>query len=153
MIYVHAEVVKNLNIVMADKKTTPELELQSAVELAKGYSSREREHVRLADEKPVSVLTEWIIFIRDICIILGVVIFLRTFVISPFTINGSSMESSYHSGEFILVDKISYSLSNWLKTEPARGDVVVIEPHTRNDRQYYIKRIIGMPGETLQIKE
>jgi signal peptidase I len=62
------------------------------------------------------------------------------------------MESSYHSGEFILVDKVTYSLASWLKTEPARGDVVVIEPHARSDRQYYIKRIIGMPGETLQIK-
>ena len=137
---------------MVDKKNISDVDLQSAVELAKGYSPKEREYARPADTKPVSALTEWILFIRDICIILGVVIFLRTFIISPFTINGSSMESSYHSGEFILVDKISYSLDTWFKTEPLRGDVVVIEPHTRSDRQYYIKRIIGMPGEILQIK-
>ena len=120
MISVLVEAVKNLNIAMVDKKDAPELDLQSAIELAKGYSSREREHVREVDKKPVSALTEWILFIRDICIILGVVIFLRTYIVAPFTINGSSMESSYHSGEFILVDKISYSLAPWAKTEPAR---------------------------------
>jgi len=51
---------------------------------------------------------EFIQFFRDIIIILVVVIIIRSFVITPFRINGSSMESSYHDKEYILVDKFSY---------------------------------------------
>ena len=47
-------------------------------------------------------------FFRDLVIILIIVIIIRTFLVTPFKINGSSMESSYHDKEYILVDKFSY---------------------------------------------
>jgi len=51
---------------------------------------------------------EFTSFFRDIIIILIIVIFIRSFIITPFRINGSSMESNYHDREYILVDKFSY---------------------------------------------
>lgn len=51
---------------------------------------------------------ELISFFRDLVIILFIVLFIRMFVVTPFRINGSSMETSYHDKEYILVDKFSY---------------------------------------------
>jgi signal peptidase I len=59
-------------------------------------------------EKVNSTFSESIIFFRDFVVILLIVFFIRSFLITPFQINGQSMESSYHNKEFILVDKFSY---------------------------------------------
>ena len=59
-------------------------------------------------EKVNSTFSESIIFFRDFVVILLIVFFIRSFLITPFRINGQSMESSYHNKEFILVDKFSY---------------------------------------------
>lgn len=121
---------------------------------------------------------ELISFFRDLVIILFIVLFIRMFVVTPFRINGSSMETSYHDKEYILVDKFSYlnlpvtygtsgsGESIWTQTEkmilwnipvhvwdPERGDVVVITPHVDRDREYYIKRVIGLPGDTLKFED
>jgi signal peptidase I len=66
-----------------------------------------------------------------------------------FRIQGSSMEPTLHSGQFVITDKISYLLG-----EPDRGDIIVfIAPHSaRSAREDdYIKRIIGLPGETITV--
>lgn len=54
-------------------------------------------------------LKELIDFVRDVAIILAVVLFIRYYFVSPFQINGNSMETSYHSNEYILVNKFSYA--------------------------------------------
>ena len=53
-------------------------------------------------------LKEFISFLRDLVVILLVVLFVRSFFVTPFRINGSSMETSYHDKEYIIVDKFSY---------------------------------------------
>ena len=55
-----------------------------------------------------STFREFITFFRDLIIILIIVIMIRVFLITPFRINGTSMEESYHEKEYILVDKLSY---------------------------------------------
>lgn len=115
-----------------------------------------------------STFSEFIRFLRDFILILLIVFFIRTFIITPFQINGQSMEASYHDKEFILVDKLSYLdfpedtndsidggigatlMSLWQKIplhigDPVRGDVVVIKPHVDKNREYYIKRVIALP--------
>ncbi len=62
-----------------------------------------------------------------------------------FRIEGQSMEPNLHDGEYVLIDKVSYLLH-----PPERGDVVVFTP-PNNDRDY-IKRVIGLPGDTVEIK-
>jgi signal peptidase I len=75
-----------------------------------------------------------------------VVLFIRFFVFNPYTVVGQSMEPVFHQGDFIIVDKITPKFSS-LK----RGDVIVFVP--RGKTVPYIKRIIGVPGETVKFKE
>ena len=62
-----------------------------------------------------------------------------------FRIEGDSMEPNLHDGEYVLIDKISYVLH-----PPERGDVVVFTPP--NNERDYIKRVIGLPGDTVEVK-
>jgi signal peptidase I len=62
-------------------------------------------------------------------------------------IDGSSMEPNLHHGEFVIVSKLNYRFGS-----PERGDVVVFD-FPRNITQEYIKRVIGLPGDQVQIKE
>lgn len=141
------EVVKNLNIVMeSNTQIEPirESELDTKIENAP---------IDESSKKPDSLIRESILFLRDITIILIVVLTIRAFLVAPFRISGSSMENNYFNGEFILVDKFSFTDFGIKINEPQRGDVVVIEPHAENGRQFYIKRIIGLPGEKLKIED
>ena len=68
-----------------------------------------------------------------------------TFVGQRTEVNGSSMENTLDNGDNLIVDKISYRLGS-----PKRFDVVVF-PYPQNPSTYFIKRVIGLPGETMQI--
>lgn len=87
--------------------------------------------------------------IREVAetVILALLMFLAIrFAIQNFTIDGTSMEQSLHNGELILVDKWTY-----LFHPPARGDVVVFRAPP-DPTQDYIKRVIGLPGDTISIR-
>ena len=80
----------------------------------------------------------------------GVIVFilafaLRYFAVQPFIVDGESMESSFVNNEYLLAEKMSYIFS-----QPKRGDVVVFR-YPNNPSVSYIKRIIGLPGETVKI--
>ena len=73
----------------------------------------------------------------------------------PFQINGQSMYESYYDKEFILVDRLTHRdipILGQLQ-EIERGDVVVFAPGVSKERKYFIKRVIGTPGETVKISE
>ena len=72
---------------------------------------------------------------------------LITFVVQRTEVDGSSMEGTLSHGDNLFVDKISYRFN-----EPERFDIIVF-PFQYKEDTYYIKRIIGMPGETVQIDE
>ena len=77
----------------------------------------------LPEEKKNKQMTlkELIDFVRDVAVILAIVLLIRTYIVSPFQINGSSMETSYHTNEYILVDKLSYDMfGNWTLGNPQR---------------------------------
>lgn len=79
-------------------------------------------------------------------------VLLFTFLIVKFVgqrteVVGASMESTLHDGDNLIVDKISYRFR-----EPERFDIIVF-PYQYAKKTYYIKRIIGLPGETVQIDE
>jgi signal peptidase I len=78
-------------------------------------------------------------------IAVGAVFIVRTFFVQPFLVSGSSMVPTFENGDYVLVDEFSYHI------EPiARGDVVVF--HDPQDwSTYFIKRIIGLPNEKVQI--
>ncbi len=72
----------------------------------------------------------------------------------PFKINGQSMYESFYDKEFIIVDRLSYRDIPllWQTQEIERWDVVVFAPGVSDDRKYFIKRVIALPGETLKIE-
>lgn len=66
-----------------------------------------------------------------------------------FRVEGASMEPNLHTGNFVIVSRVAY----WkVMGEPRRGDVVVFQPPT-NPQEDYIKRVIGLPGDTVEIRE
>ncbi len=91
--------------------------------------------------------------------ILAIVLGLRSFVAEPFRIPSSSMMPTLMIGDFILVNKFAYGL-RWPITNrkflangaPARGDVVVFRP-PHHPRQDWIKRVIGLPGDTVSYRD
>ena len=87
-------------------------------------------------------------FIKDIIVILIVVFVIRTFFILPFQINWQSMYQSYYDWEFIIVDRFTYKFLH----KPNRWDVIVFKPHVSEEKQYFLKRIIGLPWDKLKIE-
>jgi len=75
---------------------------------------------------------------------IGIFFFLYLLVLRPHKIKGASMMPNYPDGEYLLTEKVSYYLES-----PKRGDVVVFKPPVSEDE--YIKRIIGLPSETISV--
>jgi len=109
----------------------------------------------MADKEIKPFIKEAWEFIRDLIIIVLIVVFIRSFLFMPFQINGQSMYHSYYDKEFIIVDRFSYLDIDLVGKEwmPERGDVVVFRPEISDDKEYFIKRIVGMPGDTIKIEE
>lgn len=75
-----------------------------------------------------------------------IVLIIKYYLIQPFMIKGNSMEPNFHDGNYIVADEISYRFRG-----PERGEVIVFH-FPIDEKQYFIKRIIGLPGETVEIK-
>lgn len=82
---------------------------------------------------------------KVVVISLAIIVPVRYFLIQPFYVKGASMEPNFFDNEYLVVDEISYRLS-----DPQRGDVVVLR-NPRHESDFFIKRIIGLPGERLEI--
>ncbi|MBI3634530.1 MAG: signal peptidase I [Candidatus Yonathbacteria bacterium] len=85
--------------------------------------------------------------VRFIFIALIIVIPIRFFIAQPFIVSGASMDPTFTDGQYLIVDEISYRFN-----EPARGDVVIFK-YPKDPQKYFIKRIIGLPGEKVVINE
>ncbi len=85
-------------------------------------------------------------FIKILFISIIVIIPIRYFIAQPFFVKGESMVPGFEDGEYLIIDELSYFLRG-----PERGEVVVFK-YPIDPSQYYIKRIIGLPGETVLIK-
>jgi len=70
----------------------------------------------------------------------------RYFIFQPFFVKGASMEPNFEDGEYLIIDEISYFFK-----KPIRGEVVVFY-YPLDPSRYYIKRVIGLPEETVEIK-
>lgn len=101
-------------------------------------------------EKKVNtkLLKEILTWMFDIAVVLFLAFVLVFFFGERVGNIGNGMSPSLESGDTVLVNKLLYSLSG-----PNRGDVVVFKPHGNENSHYYIKRVVGLPGETLQIQD
>ncbi len=93
-----------------------------------------------------SSLKDFFIELLQVVIVaLAIIIPVRYYFIKPFYVKGASMEPSFYDNEYLVIDEISYRFK-----EPIRGEIIVFR-YPRDPKQFFIKRIIGLPGETIQI--
>lgn len=85
--------------------------------------------------------------IRFALIAILIVVPIRMFIAQPFIVSGASMDNTFQDGQYLIVDQVSYYFE-----DPERGDVVIFRPPNRPD-DFFIKRIIGVPGDTVTIEE
>ncbi len=83
---------------------------------------------------------------RFAIIAVAIVIPIRIFIAQPFIVSGSSMVPTFEDGQYLIVDEISYRLDN-----PQRDDVVILR-YPNDTTKFFIKRIIGLPNETVDIQ-
>ena len=92
-----------------------------------------------------NILKEILSTIVYLAVIFVLTFLFITFIAQRTEVSGSSMEPTLQDGDSLLVDKISYRF-----TEPKRFDIVIF-PYQYGDDQYFIKRVIALPGETIRI--
>jgi signal peptidase I len=106
----------------------------------------------IEEKKPETGFKKYLSFVWELVkiavIALVIVLPIRYFLFQPFIVKGESMSPNFESGDYLIVDEISYRFA-----EPQRGDVVVFKtdfiPNYYGQR--FIKRVIGLPGETVDV--
>jgi len=84
--------------------------------------------------------------VLEVALVAVVSVFLiRTFLVQPFLVSGASMSPNFSSGDYLLVDELTYRVR-----APERGEVIVFG-YPSGGSTYFIKRVIGLPGETVKI--
>lgn len=101
-----------------------------------------RKQKKQKEESVVRELLGWLLYIG---LIVAASFFIITFVGQRTKVDGHSMETTLHDGDNLLVDKLSYRFR-----DPERFEIIVF-PYQHTQNTYYIKRIMGLPGETIQV--
>ena len=83
--------------------------------------------------------------IKIIVLALIIILPVRYFIAQPFFVKGASMEHTFEDGDYLIINEISFYFS-----EPQRGDVVVFH-YPEDPKQYFIKRVVGLPNEIIEI--
>lgn len=74
-----------------------------------------------------------------------IVLPIRLFVAQPFIVSGASMETTFSTGQYLIVDQLTYHFE-----EPKRGEVIIFR-YPKDPSKFFIKRVIGVPGDTVYI--
>lgn len=82
-----------------------------------------------------------------VAVALAIVIPVRAFIMEPYFVRGDSMEPNFSNSDYLLIERLSYRFD-----EPKRGEVIIFEA-PQYETQKYIKRIIGLPGETVVFRD
>jgi signal peptidase I len=109
----------------------------------------EKEQPKTVKDKAVNILgsigTFIYSFIETVVIALVIAVVLYLFIMTPHEVLGNSMHPTYKNGEYLMANKLTYKFG-----EPRRGDVIIFK---YSDTQDFIKRIIGIPRDTVMIKD
>ncbi len=103
-------------------------------------------------EEATSTLKSLVMFVWDLGkVLVGAIVLvffvIRPFFMEPFVVSGQSMYPNFDNKDYLIIEKLSYRFG-----EPERGDVVVFK-YPLNPDQYFIKRVIGLPGEQVSIRD
>ena len=102
---------------------------------------------RNEEQKEYSLMKEIVSTIVYLLVVVALTLLFVEFVGQRTHVNGDSMNATLEDGDNLIVDKISYRFK-----EPERYDIIVF-PYQYQEKTYYIKRIIGLPGETVEIED
>lgn len=91
--------------------------------------------------------SSWKEFLKFGILAVLIVVPFRMYVAQPFIVSGSSMSPTFETGEYLIIDEISYRFN-----EPKRGDIIILKK-PNNESEYLIKRIVGLPEETITINK
>jgi signal peptidase I len=124
---------------------------------------------QVAETKPAPQGESWLETVKTIVYALLIALVIRTFLFQPFNIPSGSMEATLLVGDYLFVEKFAYGYSKnsfpyslapfhgrVFATEPTRGDVIVFKMPNKASEHYmedYIKRLVGMPGDKIQVLE
>jgi signal peptidase I len=78
-------------------------------------------------------------------IVTVIVVPIRYFLVQPFYVKGASMEPNFYDNQYLIIDELTYRFR-----EPARGEIIVFR-YPKDESQFFIKRVIGLPGETVTV--
>lgn len=143
-----------------EKEFAPNQTIDRGVqEFGKTDDHKDEEKQQKGGEKGISFFVE---LVKIVLLALLIIVPIRTFIFQPFFVQGASMEPNFHDGEYLIVDELGYkktvvaagekeffTVNQFKKLK--RGDPVVFR-YPRNPKQFFIKRIIGLPGEKVHIK-
>ncbi len=100
------------------------------------------EEIKDKTEKPKLKSEIWE-FVKFSVIALVIVIPVRMWIAQPFIVNGSSMTPTFQNGDYLIIDEITFQFR-----QPEKGEVIVFR-YPQNPSQFFIKRVAGLPGETM----
>lgn len=88
----------------------------------------------------------WAELLKLLILAIFIVVPFRLYIAQPFIVDGASMDPTFHTGQYLIVDEISYHYQN-----PERGSVLIFK-YPKDPSKYFIKRVIGLPNETVILK-
>ena len=139
------------------KKSPPvNAETKTIAQSVRKKGDKKKQDPRAEKSGPVRTLVEWI---KSLALAVGIVLVLRFFVFQTFFIDSGSMQNTLLVGDFVYVNRLAMgspvpftNLRIPGYSEPRRGDVLVFDP-PHDDTLTVIKRLIGMPGDTLEMRD
>lgn len=136
-----------MNKVAGDPGDAPQRPTARAEIAAKGRPVRTWTVRRARGEEPHGLLRSVVQLVVVVAVAFGLAMLVQAFIVKPFTVHQSSMEPTLADGDRILINRLSYSLR-----EPERGDVVVFHSPL-DDSQDLVKRVVGIPGDTISVRD
>jgi signal peptidase I len=125
---------------------------QPAFGVVSADDDRNIEIQRMRRESRNGIWTESLRLLRDIIFVIAIFVLLGVFVAQPVVVEGTSMLSEIHDGERLIVNKlIYYKFKDYSWGHLERGDIVVFW-YPKNPEKSYVKRIIALPGETVEMR-
>lgn len=88
----------------------------------------------------------WKELLKFAIIAIVIIVPFRMYIAQPFIVSGASMDITFKDGDYLIVDQLTYDFK-----DPERGSVIIFK-YPKDPKRYYIKRIIGLPGETIKIE-
>lgn len=109
---------------------------------------RRRRRKQMREEMDYNLLKNIAGWVFEIILVIGIAFVLVYFVGEKTNVIGASMEPTLYNRDEVIINKFVYKL-----TEPQRGDVIVFKPNGNKNTHFTIKRVVGLPGETIRIED